>query len=74
MSRMQTKLFCLWRCPQFMGVLIEELHCTIHPTYMYMYMYMYMHVPESMYTVDEFRHVPHVINVCHHWVEYLEAR
>ena len=29
-----TKVSCLWRCPQFRGVLIEELHCIIMHIYL----------------------------------------
>ena len=28
-----TKVSCLWRCPQFRGVLIEELHCIYVQSY-----------------------------------------
>ena len=30
-------------------------------------------LPESMNTVDEFRHIPHVIDVSHYRIEYLDT-
>lgn len=30
-----------------------------------------IYIPESMNAVNEFGHVPHVINISHYWIEYL---